>query len=211
MIDFMNSNLPTTPTELPHRLNRRTALATTGARGLGAVLAACGAGTTKTASSTWATNSTGTSTNSTATTAVETAATSCTLTPEMTQGPYYLDLDLVRRDITDSRAGAPLTLNLQVVGATTCAPIEGATVDIWHADADGLYSGFVSSSASANGGGQVTFEALYPGLVPGPHRARPRDGACLGLDRPHRSAVVRRHLHPHRLRLDRPVLVTIRT
>lgn len=31
-------------------------------------------------------------------------------------------------------------------------PVSGAAVDIWHCDANGLYSGFVSASAGANGG-----------------------------------------------------------
>jgi len=36
------------------------------------------------------------------------AAPSCTLTPEITQGPYYLDLDRVRRNITEGKRGLRL-------------------------------------------------------------------------------------------------------
>ncbi|TML08513.1 MAG: intradiol ring-cleavage dioxygenase [Actinobacteria bacterium] len=71
----------------------------------------------------------------------------------MTEGPYYLDLDLVRRNIVEDRTGAAFALNLVVVDVATQKPIQGAAVDIWHADANGAYSGFVSASASANGGG----------------------------------------------------------
>jgi hypothetical protein len=33
------------------------------------------------------------------------ATPSCTLSPEVTEGPYYLDLDRIRRDITEGTAG----------------------------------------------------------------------------------------------------------
>jgi protocatechuate 3,4-dioxygenase beta subunit len=170
-------------------LSRRTALASVGAVGLGAVLAACGADTRSasgdaTTTTTTAPGSTTSSSSAAAAGAVD--VTDCTLATEMTQGPYYLDLDLVRRDITEGRPGAPLTLVLQVVGSSTCAPIEGAAVDIWHTDATGLYSGFASASATANGGssgtddgtfmrgtqitdadGKVTFRTIYPGWYRG--------------------------------------------
>jgi protocatechuate 3,4-dioxygenase beta subunit len=79
-----------------------------------------------------------------------TAATAaCVLTPEVTEGPYYLDADLVRSDVTEGKAGTPLELAIAVVGADSCAPVRDAAVDIWHCDADGVYSGF---EAAANGG-----------------------------------------------------------
>src|SRR5215211_1751735 len=33
------------------------------------------------------------------------ASPSCTLTPEVTEGPYYLDLDKVRRNVTEGKHG----------------------------------------------------------------------------------------------------------
>jgi protocatechuate 3,4-dioxygenase beta subunit len=39
-------------------------------------------------------------------------------------------------------------LQLAVVDASTCKPIKGAAVDIWHADAAGNYSGFGAGSGS---------------------------------------------------------------
>jgi hypothetical protein len=55
------------------------------------------------------------------------------LTPEVTAGPYYIANHLFRRDITEKQPGLPLALHLEVQGAVTCKPIEGANVEIWHA------------------------------------------------------------------------------
>jgi protocatechuate 3,4-dioxygenase beta subunit len=73
----------------------------------------------------------------------ETAATaaSCLLTPELAEGPYYLDDALVRQDITESKEGLPLTLRITVVDPTACAPLSDVAVDIWHCDSHGYYSG----------------------------------------------------------------------
>src|SRR5439155_320958 len=58
------------------------------------------------------------------------AATTCTLAPEVTEGPYWIANHLTRRDITEGKAGIPLSLHLTVVDATTCKPIKGADVEI---------------------------------------------------------------------------------
>src|SRR5436305_12500828 len=79
--------------------------------------------------------------------AIETGAVQCVLTPELTEGPYYIDGEKVRRDIREGHPGTPLTLRLTVLNAATCKPIKGAAVDIWHADAAGNYSGFGAGSA----------------------------------------------------------------
>src|SRR5437016_14342890 len=65
---------------------------------------------------------------------VASGAVTCVLTPEQTEGPYYIAKELVRRNITEGRPGTPLTLRAFVVDASTCKPIKGAAVDIWHAD-----------------------------------------------------------------------------
>jgi len=72
----------------------------------------------------------------------------CVLTPEMTEGPYYLSGEKLRRDITERKPGARLDLALTVVDASTCRPIKGAAVDIWHCDAGGVYSGFGAGSSN---------------------------------------------------------------
>ena len=65
----------------------------------------------------------------------------CVLTPEAGEGPFYLDPKLIRGDITSGQPGAPLQLAMQVVRAGDCATLANARVDVWHADAVGLYSG----------------------------------------------------------------------
>jgi protocatechuate 3,4-dioxygenase beta subunit len=106
------------------------------------------------------------------------AAASCLLQREVTEGPYYLDLDLVRRDITGGRKGTPLTLSFQVVNATTCRPIPNAAVEIWHSDAAGEYSGVAGNGGTwlrgiqrTDSSGRVRFESIFPGWYRGrtPH------------------------------------------
>ncbi|WP_328748821.1 intradiol ring-cleavage dioxygenase [Streptomyces sp. NBC_00285] len=75
------------------------------------------------------------------------------LTSETTEGPYYIDADKLRRDITEDKEGIPLTLQLKVIDSETCKPVANAAVDIWHCDALGIYSGY--ESASTGGGGTV--------------------------------------------------------
>jgi protocatechuate 3,4-dioxygenase beta subunit len=108
--------------------------------------------------------------------AVASGAVSCVLTPELTEGPYYIADEKLRRNITEGRPGIPLTLRLAVVDVSTCKPISGAAVDIWHADASGIYSGFGAGSANrtfmrgiqrANGSGVATFQTVYPGWYMG--------------------------------------------
>lgn len=124
-----------------------------------------------------------------ATPVVEPAPVSCVLAPELTEGPYYLEGDLVRKDITEGRPGIPLTLRLTVSDVTACAPLANAAVDIWHCDAQGYYSGVASNNpggdtdpALANevasqiflrgiqltdADGVVEFETIYPGWYMG--------------------------------------------
>lgn len=102
----------------------------------------------------------------TATTTAEEAATASasasessgcmTLMSSVTEGPYYLDGALVRKDITEGKSGVPLTLRLTVVDATDgCTPVKGAAVEIWHCDAWGYYSGYTT----ANPGGSAPAES----------------------------------------------------
>ena len=71
----------------------------------------------------------------------------CLLTPEATEGPYWIDNKLTRYDVREGRPGLPLVLQFTIVNAKTCKPIKGADVEIWHADASGEYSGFDGSSS----------------------------------------------------------------
>jgi protocatechuate 3,4-dioxygenase beta subunit len=103
-------------------------------------------------------------------------AVACILTPEQTEGPYYIANEKVRRNITEGLQGTPLTLRLAVVDTKTCKPIKGAAVDIWHCDASGTYSGFGAGRSSrtfmrgiqrTNANGVATFKTVYPGWYQG--------------------------------------------
>ncbi|WP_416970386.1 intradiol ring-cleavage dioxygenase [Streptomyces sp. 4F14] len=74
------------------------------------------------------------------------------LTSETTEGPYYIDADKLRQDITEDKEGIPLTLQLKVIDSETCKPVPNAAVDVWHCDALGLYSGYESFSQGGGGG-----------------------------------------------------------
>ena len=65
----------------------------------------------------------------------------CVLTPDQVQGPYFIKAPM-RRDVREDRTGVNLALGLQVVNVSTCAPVAGALVEIWHCDAAGRYSGY---------------------------------------------------------------------
>ena len=58
---------------------------------------------------------------------------SCVPLAEMTEGPYWIDESLKRRDVTEGMRGVPLILRLSVVRASTCRAIKNADVEIWHA------------------------------------------------------------------------------
>ncbi|KAF8326186.1 Intradiol ring-cleavage dioxygenase [Cantharellus anzutake] len=66
----------------------------------------------------------------------------CVLTPETTEGPYYVRNELVRRDIRQGQPGVPLTLNIGVLDISTCKPLSRAFVEIWHSNSTGFYSGY---------------------------------------------------------------------
>jgi protocatechuate 3,4-dioxygenase beta subunit len=93
----------------------------------------------------------------------------------VTEGPYYLDLNDVRRDITEGRPGAPLDLKITVIDAAKCTPIAGAAVDLWHCDASGVYSGFQSGAGQTflrgtqltDATGVAEFGTIVPGFYQG--------------------------------------------
>ena len=99
----------------------------------------------------------------------------CVLAPEQTEGPYYVDDATFRRNVTEGRPGAPLTLRLTVVNASSCRPIKGAAVEIWHCDAAGAYSAtgaeaderFLRGIQRTDAKGLALFRTIYPGWYPG--------------------------------------------
>jgi protocatechuate 3,4-dioxygenase beta subunit len=106
--------------------------------------------------------------------AVAQGAVKCVLTPELTEGPYYIAGEKVRRNITEGRPGTPLALRLSVLNVATCRPINGAAVDVWHCDAGGVYSGvngqtgtFMRGIQRTNAKGVALFTTVYPGWYMG--------------------------------------------
>jgi protocatechuate 3,4-dioxygenase beta subunit len=111
---------------------------------------------------------------SSATTTAASSSPDCVLTPELTEGPYYLDLDRVRSDIAEGKDGLPFDLRVLVVDAEACEPIKDAAVDIWHCDAGGAYSGVEGDSGTFLRGIQMTdadgaaqFRTIFPGWYQG--------------------------------------------
>lgn len=122
------------------------------------------------------------------------AATCADSTPQVTEGPYWVDEKLFRSDIrTDPTTGVAregvslsLTITLQNSSGDTCVPLTGAYVDIWHCDAIGIYSDEASYNPGGGTGtvvttgqkflrgyqisddnGQVQFTTIYPGWYSG--------------------------------------------
>jgi protocatechuate 3,4-dioxygenase beta subunit len=111
----------------------------------------------------------------------------CVVRPEVTEGPYYVVEDLVRSDIRSdpstgtAKEGAPLvlTFNVSQVSNSSCAPLAGATVEVWHCDATGAYSDVTDPSFTTVGqkwlrgaqvtdaNGKATFTTIYPGWYSG--------------------------------------------
>jgi protocatechuate 3,4-dioxygenase beta subunit len=112
---------------------------------------------------------------------------SCIVRPEQTEGPYFVDERLERSDLRSDpsdgsvREGVRLGLAFAVsrLAGSTCLPLAGVLVDVWHCDAAGVYSdvqdpGFDTTGRKFLRGYQVTdasgiarFVTIYPGWYPG--------------------------------------------
>ncbi|MCO5198208.1 MAG: intradiol ring-cleavage dioxygenase [Anaerolineae bacterium] len=101
----------------------------------------------------------------------------CVVQPEVTEGPYYVDINMLRQDITEGKEGIPLmlTFNVTEVSADGCVPMQNALVEIWHCDKDGVYSGvndpgfdttgqtWLRGAQTTDANGNVTFKTIFPG------------------------------------------------
>lgn len=192
----------------PHDGGRRHVLGTLGSLGLFA-LSGCGGGGTDTstlapiltsAASTASTTATTAATTGTAADTTETSS-ACQVVPEETAGPYPADgsnasnnnynvlalSGIVRSDIrtnvggTAQVGGAPLTLTITLTNKkTSCAPLAGYAVYLWHCTREGTYSVYTTQSLSDNhlrgvqetdANGTVSFTTVVPGCYAGrmPH------------------------------------------
>ena len=143
-------------------IGRREAIGFLG--GAAALAAACGTG--------GSTGPTGTPSNS----PVTGTNGDCAVTPSETIGPFPSLSDFFRSDIREGKTGTPLALTIRVVNVSNgCAPVAGATVEIWHVDAAGNYSQYGSQAAqtflrgiqTTDASGMVTFTTIYPGWYQG--------------------------------------------
>lgn len=173
-------------------LSRREVLAMMGATGL-ALLVGCSSDDKATPTTTRAASSTAGSAATAAATATQASASggtatvpSCVVRPALTEGPYFVDEKINRSDIRSNTSdgavsdGAPLDLTFNVFSITDgCAPLEGATVDVWHCDAAGVYSDvndpgfstvgqdFLRGYQVTDANGQAQFVTIYPGWYQG--------------------------------------------
>jgi protocatechuate 3,4-dioxygenase beta subunit len=118
-----------------------------------------------------------------ATTGASTAATpppsalDCVVSPEMVEGPFFVDGQVSRSDIREESEGVPVRLAVSVysVEGDACTPLAGAAVDLWHCDAAGVYSGvdgaagatFLRGYQITDDAGVAEFTTIYPGWYTG--------------------------------------------
>jgi protocatechuate 3,4-dioxygenase beta subunit len=113
--------------------------------------------------------------------------TMCTAKPQLTEGPYYVDVRLNRSDIRSDtntaavKAGLPLALSFVVsrISAGACTPLANAIVDVWHCDALGVYSGvrdpgfdtvgqnWLRGYQTTDATGTANFTTVFPGWYQG--------------------------------------------
>jgi protocatechuate 3,4-dioxygenase beta subunit len=154
------------------QLTRRRLLELLGGASV-AALSGCGGSGTSATSSTGSTSASGSS------------GASCVLTPELTVGPYFVDEKLNRSDLTTNTTDAnvlnaiPLSLVMTILqyASSGCSALAGAQVDVWQADAAGLYSDesventvgqtVLRGSQITDSNGAVTFKTIIPGWYSG--------------------------------------------
>jgi protocatechuate 3,4-dioxygenase beta subunit len=104
-------------------------------------------------------------------------------TPQQTEGPYFVDGMPNRSDLRSESSdgsmqeGIPLRLIINIYDVddddNSCVPFEGAKVDIWEANSQGMYSGiaedgtkgknFLRGYQMADDNGTVRFTTVFPG------------------------------------------------
>ncbi|MBK3570923.1 intradiol ring-cleavage dioxygenase [Streptomyces sp. MBT62] len=158
-------------------MQRRRVLIGGGTAALAGGLVAAGLASADTVTS--STTATDQATSTVSTDASASASTGvCSLTAEVTEGPYSLDGALVRTDLREEKEGVEVQYTFTVVDQDNdCAPLADAFVELWHCDALGEYSGYVGKNGHTEdddgtflrGGqltdtsGQVSLISIWPG------------------------------------------------
>lgn len=113
--------------------------------------------------------------------------TGCVVRPELTEGPLFVEEDLNRSDIRLDPSNGKLSEGVQLdltftvtkLDNSACTPLSGVQVDVWHCDANGIYSDTTQLGMQTVGqkflrGYQVTdesgvakFTTIYPGWYTG--------------------------------------------
>jgi protocatechuate 3,4-dioxygenase beta subunit len=176
---------PAKKTPGARNLSRREMLGLMGSTAAAAALAGCGGGGQSSPDETTSASTAGTTSGTVAQTSP-----SCVVKPQQTEGPYFVDERLNRSDIrTDPsdgsvKEGVPLDLVFnvsQIDSSSSCTPLAGGVVNVWHCDALGQYSdvrdtaqGFDTRGQKFLRGYQVTdengtaqFTTIYPGWYEG--------------------------------------------
>ncbi|QNH63657.1 intradiol ring-cleavage dioxygenase [Hymenobacter sp. S2-20-2] len=108
---------------------------------------------------------------------------SCTVAPTETEGPFptKVPASYVRSDIRDNKSGYAMAAKITITNSS-CVPLAGALVDIWHCDAEGNYSEyggtgmqstnyqsvhFLRGRQTTDANGLVTFTSIFPGWYSG--------------------------------------------
>ena len=106
----------------------------------------------------------------------------CRVTPRDALGPFYKSNALSQAELcaSGSGGGEKLSVSGRVVGAPECAPLAGALVEVWQADARGDYTQvgakqddagcLLRASLKTDAEGRYSFRTVLPGEYPG----RPR-------------------------------------
>ncbi|KAK3934184.1 Intradiol ring-cleavage dioxygenase [Diplogelasinospora grovesii] len=97
------------------------------------------------------------------------------LTPETIIGPYFVAGEYIRQNVAEDQPGVPIHLDIQFIDVATCEPVPNMLVDIWHANATGVYSGvsmqgqgglnstFLRGIQATDHDGVTQFDSVFPG------------------------------------------------